>query len=94
MGDYCRVAWCDQPRGHGSPHKRRLMAVDGATLAGGRLRTVTVSVWLTGESARTPVPLVVVDGSEVALTWTAAAVLSSALHTAGRRYAHSRSAPA
>lgn len=87
--DYCRVRWCHEHAEHPGPHRRRLIDTFALTLAPARAQRVIVQVWLTGESARTHVPELVIDGREIGLTWQQADDISRQLHDARRRFATS-----
>ena len=87
MTDECRIRWCGEKAGHDGPHRRRLYDTTALRLTPARARPVIVQLWISGESARTIVPVLVVDAMEVGLTWQQANVMSSALHTASRRFA-------
>lgn len=84
--DICSVRWCDETNQHAGPHRHRLLDTTALRLTPTRARPTIVQLWITGESARTIVPTLVIDSLEVGLTWTQASVLSSQLHSAQRRY--------
>jgi hypothetical protein len=76
--DACGVRWCDEIHDHECPHRGYVLdfhAPDADTL-----RPVLVQLVKQGESARTIVPVLIVNGQQVGLVWKQARELSTALN--------------